>query len=117
MFYRPKVVNSMNLSKIYFFCVQTCLTLSENGSYILVREIILRWNECLLVDNWTKWKSDIFRVNFYNILKVWLILRQMKMIFMCVSNQTVSAIEDDCKKNKMQTRVRNLENKILPNIY
>ena len=39
--------------------------------------------------------------------------------FMYVSNQTVpeSAMEDDGTKNKMQTRVRNLENKILPNIF
>ena len=39
----------------------------------------------------------------------------MTMILMYVSNQTVteSAIEDDGTKNKMWSRVRNLENKIL----
>ena len=41
--------------------------------------------------------------------------------FMYVSNQTVpeSAMEDYGTKNKMQTRVRNLENNIhvLPNIF
>ena len=41
------------------------------------------------------------------------------MILMYVSSQTVpeSAIEDDGSKNKMKSRVRNLENKILQNIF
>ena len=41
------------------------------------------------------------------------------MILMYVSSQTVpeSAIEDDGSKNKMLSRVRNLENKILQNIF
>ena len=43
----------------------------------------------------------------------------MTIIFMYVPNQTVpeSAIEDDGSKNKMQSRVRNFENKILQNIF
>ena len=41
------------------------------------------------------------------------------MILMYVSSQTVaeSAIEDDCTKNKKYSCVRNLENKILQNIF
>ena len=41
------------------------------------------------------------------------------MIMMYVSNQTVpdSAIEVDGTKNKKKSRVRNLENKILQNIF
>ena len=44
-----------------------------------------------------------FSVNCYNFLKVWLISRQLTMILMYVSSQTVpeSAIEDDDTKNKM----------------
>ena len=43
----------------------------------------------------------------------------MTMILMYVSSQTVpeSAIEDDGSKNKMQPRIRNLENKILQNMW
>ena len=43
----------------------------------------------------------------------------MSMILMYVSSQTVpeSAIEDDDTKNKKLSRVRNLENKILQNIF
>ena len=41
----------------------------------------------------------------------------MTMILMYVSSQTVSAIEDDDTKNKKYSRVRNLENKILQNIF
>ena len=43
----------------------------------------------------------------------------MTMILMYVSSQTVpeSAFEDDYTKNKMLPRVRNLENKILQNIF
>ena len=43
----------------------------------------------------------------------------MTMILMYVSSQTVpkSAIEDDGTKNKKKSRVRNLENKILQNIF
>ena len=41
------------------------------------------------------------------------------MILMYVSSQTVpeSAIEADCSKNKMKSHVRNLENKMLQNIF
>ena len=41
------------------------------------------------------------------------------MILMFLSSQTVpeSAIEDDGRKNKKLSRVRNLENKILQNIF
>ena len=44
-----------------------------------------------------------FSVNCYNFLKEWLISRQMTIILMYVSIQTVpeSAIEDDDTKNKM----------------
>ena len=44
-----------------------------------------------------------FSVNCYNFLKIWLISRQITMILMYVSSQTVpeSAIEDDDTKNKM----------------
>ena len=43
----------------------------------------------------------------------------MTMILMYVSSQTVpeSAIEDDDTKNKKESRDRNLENKILQNIF
>ena len=43
----------------------------------------------------------------------------MTMVLMYVSGQTVpkSAIEDDDTKNKKLSRVRNLENKILQNIF
>ena len=43
-----------------------------------------------------------FQVNCYNVLKVRWISRQMTMILMYVSSQTVpeSAIEDDGTKNK-----------------
>ena len=43
----------------------------------------------------------------------------MTMILMSVSSQTVpeSAIEDDGTKNKKLSRVRNLKNKILQNIF
>ena len=43
----------------------------------------------------------------------------MTMILMYVSSQTVpeSAVEDDGTKNKKESRVRNLENKILQNIF
>ena len=45
----------------------------------------------------------IFSINCYNFLKAWLISRQMTMILMYVSSQTVpeSAIEADGSKNKM----------------
>ena len=44
-----------------------------------------------------------FSVNCYNFLKVLCISRQMTMILMNVSSQTVpeSSIEDDGSKNKM----------------
>ena len=43
----------------------------------------------------------------------------MTMILKYVSSQTVpeSAIEDDGAKNKKESRVRNLENEILQNIF
>ena len=60
-----------------------------------------------------------FQVKCYNFLKVRWISRQMMMILMYVSSQTVpeSAIEDDGTKNKKYSRVRNLENNILQNIF
>ena len=65
---------------------------------------ILRWNECLLVVNEQNKKFDniFFQVNCYNVLKERWISRQMTMILMYVSSQTVpeSAIEDDGTKNK-----------------
>ena len=41
--------------------------------------MFLMWNECLLVDEWTKLKKMMifFSVNCYDFLKVWLILGQM----------------------------------------
>ena len=43
----------------------------------------------------------------------------MTTVLMYVSSQIVpeSVTEDDGKKTKMQSRVRNLENKILQNIF
>ena len=52
--------------------------------------------------NKIKKKDNIFQVNCYNFLKVRWISRQMTMILMYVSGQTVpeSAIEDDDTRNK-----------------
>ena len=52
--------------------------------------------------NKIKKKIIFFQVNCYNFLKVRWISRQMTMILMYVSSQTVpeSAIEDDDTKNK-----------------
>ena len=72
---------------------------------------------CLYINEQNKNKIDniFFQFNCYNFLKVRWISRQMTMILMYVSSQTVpeSAIEDDGTKNKKLSRVRNLENKIL----
>ena len=95
--------------KIVLAKIKTLLLTTKSRNLILAK-----------ISTYTVKKLIIFfQVNCYIFLKVRWISRQMTMILMYVSSQTVpeSAIEDDDTKNKKSPCVWNLENKIPQNIF